>query len=609
MKYKKTIITLLIPFIIAAFNEIYYQMTTNSYGGLILSSMIFIIMCTYLLFTLFFMITKKTYYSTIILGTISLLISFFNQVKIAFTNDPIHITDILFINTTNNLYNYINGIFLTTIKPLTINTIIYIIAIIIIIRNSKTANININNNKLRIPISIIILLFFTILIIPNKTIDNFILTKVFAINNRRDYIAVNNTIQYNNRFGSINGIYVDMLENRFFEPDNYNEKNINKIVKNSTEEKNKDLGTPNIIVIFSESFWDVDQLEEIKFNKKITPNFNKLKEKGLFFNMVSPTYGGTSANVEFEFLTGASMTYFNQGYIPYMQLYNKQHTTPSIITELKKNDYYTQITTAESPDLFGCDKVYKNFKVDKTTYLDKISKKYKKGYYISDQYVTDLVIKNLNNKEKDKKLFYMAITMQAHMPYLIDKYYKYDIDITKSKLNKNEQNTIKSYAQGIYDADKELGRLYEFITNYNEPTIIIFYGDHLPLLNCDGKNVINNLEYFNTNDINKNLYRMYNTQALIISNYDIDSLKKQKEEEKIDYLSPDLLSAYVLNHMNIEIDNYYKYIYNIKDKMAASNKYITLDNNGIIYSNNNLKSDIKDIYNERKMIQYKYFIK
>lgn len=68
----------------------------------------------------------------------------------------------------------------------------------------------------------------------------------------------------------------------------------------------------------------------------------------------------------------------------------------------------------------------------------------------------DETIKALENKEKNKKIFYMNCTIQSHQSYNIEKYDKYDISISSSKLDEDLSNTILSYAQGAYDADKQL---------------------------------------------------------------------------------------------------------------------------------------------------------
>ena len=58
---------------------------------------------------------------------------------------------------------------------------------------------------------------------------------------------------------------------------------------------------------------------------------------------------------------------------------------------------------------------------------------------------------------------------------------KSDIDAS-NEAGKDLNDTVKSYAEGMYKADKELGRLYNYIQTLDEETIIVFFGDHLPLL-------------------------------------------------------------------------------------------------------------------------------
>ena len=406
-------------------------------------------------------------------------------------------------------------------------------------------------------------------------------------------------------YGLVSGMYVQLLEERVFEPETYNEKNIEETLKKNEKNSNKDSKTtPNIILVFSESFWDIDKLSEVEFDKAITSNFRALSQKGKLVEMISPTYGGRSSNVEFELLTGANTAFYNNAYIPYMRMYNNDsyYNKESIIKELKNNGYNTKILSTSSDKLYNCGQVYEYLKVDEVEYINDVDEKYIKGLYTSDDYVAEKIINDLNTKN-DEPIFYMALTMQAHMPYTKDKYKDYDIRIKKSKLKKEENDALLSYAQGIYDADKQLGKLYDFINDYEEPTTIIFLGDHLPYLDTvNGENVINKLNYFNTNDKKLNLYRKYNTQALIISNYDI-------EYDDTKYLGPDLLLAYLFQQNNMKISEYYLYLLNTKKTLPTFNRYISIDNNGKLFYINELPKNILETYNMRNNVQYHYFNK
>lgn len=308
-----------------------------------------------------------------------------------------------------------------------------------------------------------------------------------------------------------------------------------------------------------------------------------------------------SENVAFELLTGGSMNYFTKGYIPIISLYQRKNSLniPSIIKELKENNYYSKIIIGR--DYYDAEESFYKIGFDK--YIEVEEEKGIDYNDISDEYITDLIINDLENKSSKDPIFYMVETIQNHMPYVIDKYESYDILIEESNLSEDINNTILSYTQGVYDADEQLNRIYEYIKSYDEPTILIFLGDHLPFLYTEnGQDVIENLEYFNTNDQSENLYRKYNTQALILSNYDIDLDKIPT------YLSTDLLLTNIVNKLDIKINNFYKCLNGTIKKLPSYNNFFVIDENGKRTELENMSSEVREIYDLRESMQYKLFI-
>ena len=587
----KNIIILIIPLLLLiVFEYPYYCFSKN------------IIIAIILIYSIYFMllsIFKNIKITTIILGILGYIIQVVSIGKVQFIGDPLWFSDIFYTGDISEILNLIKDDLLHTLVILLPKLLILLVlTILIIILSSKFNNIIFSKLK-RLVIFSISFIVLLLLFLPIKSINKFMINIFYNNDYYLTHVNISSGDDYYKTYGHLSGIYGNILESRVYKPDDYNLSVIKNVLKNTKDEEDNTLGKPNIIVIFSESFWDIDKLDEIEFDKEITPNYNKLKNDGLFFNMVSPFYGGMSSNIEFEFLTGGTTNYFSSSYVPYMELYNSSiyYDAPSIITELKNNDYYTKMVAYYSPKLYNCGKVYKYMDVDSKEFIEHVDKKNIRGQYVSDKYVVDNIIKELDNKDS-KPLFYMTLTMQSHMPYLISKYDNYDIDIVKSDLDDKYNDSLKSYAQGIYDADKELGRLYEYINTIDEPTIIVFYGDHLPYLEAMGY-----LDYFNTDDEKLNAFRKYNTESLIVSNYDISSLK----DENINFLGPDLLSSYILNHMDIKVSNYYKWLYSTINIVGTSNRYVSLDQEGNIYYTSKLKGKMKDIYNLRKNIQYKYF--
>ena len=437
------------------------------------------------------------------------------------------------------------------------------------------------------------------LFFPNSYTKNFYLKIFFDTDNYADFNSYTTSATYYYRNNLINGMYGTYLNNIFVEPNNYDENKLNEILNSSVAENEK-CGKPNIIIVFSESFWDVDQLEEIDFNTEITKNFNTLKGKGKFINLVSPTYGGMSENVAFELLTGGSMNYFPRGYIPIMSLYSRKNSEniPSLVKVLNNNGYYSKIVFGK--DYYNSEKAFLKMGFDE--YIELSENKNCKE--ITDDYCINTIIEELENKSKDTPLFYVLETIESHMPYSKNKYSDYDISITKSNLSNSMNDTLLAYSQGIYNSDKALGKLYEYINNYNEPTILLFLGDHLPYLyTSDYQNVINHLDYFNTNDELLNVYRKYNTQCLILSNYDIKNMNISE------YSGVDVLLNSKVNKLDIKNEKYYEWLDTTKNILSASNRSISLDENGKIYSTNDITEKMKEIYNAKELMQYKFFIK
>ena len=314
--------------------------------------------------------------------------------------------------------------------------------------------------------------------------------------------------------------------------------------------------------------------------------------------MISPSYGGLSSNVEYELLTGGNLSYFSNGYIPFNSLYKnkKSQTYPSIIRDLDDNGYYTKIVFGK--DFYKSEKQYMNLGAD--SYEDVDNEEFYKGYFVSDEYLTDLIIDELNTKNSDP-VFYFTATIQNHMPFCNDKYEEYDINVVESSLGKGETEFIQSYAQGIYDADKQLKRLYDYIQDYEEDTVLVFLGDHLPYISLEDKDVLADLSYFNTDDEILNVYRKYNTQGIVLTNFDVE------DTEEVKYSSPDFLLNYVVNNIDIQISDYYKWVYDFQKDMPATNKFISFSNDEKIFLNQYIPNDLNEKYELRKNMQYMLF--
>ncbi len=303
---------------------------------------------------------------------------------------------------------------------------------------------------------------------------------------------------------------------------------------------------PNVIMIMSESFWDITKLNDLKFSKDIVENTHKY-QKG---QIAAPIIGGGTANSEFEALTGMSISSLSPGIIVYNAYLRTK--TPSIASVLKDNGYSTTAIHPNYGWFYNRDKVYNYFGFDDFYDVDKFSLSSQcKGPYISDYALVDKIMDTLNSS--DKPAFIFGVSMQNHDPY-IDKYSSHDVTVESDKLDDKQKNIVGNFAQGIYDADQSLGKLIQELKKIKKPTLVYFFGDHAPRLGSldDFYTVYDLLGTDDKSAQNQNLEKLkyYTTPFAAWSNYkEIDSFSE--------IVSPSHIAYKILQDAGVKYPNYF----------------------------------------------------
>ncbi len=590
--------------------QISYSLMNTGYGKKpqFISHILGFIMfyCIYLMLLALF---KNSKTAVIPLSAFLVLLLIVNQFKIHYTMEPVLFTDLLLLNDAGSLADIMGDTFLSTFVSMLPSMLLIAVVFVIICIAANIFSLRFDDLKARIGATAASVIVLLVLFIPNPVMTKLMNKTFFEVIAEKDNHTTSN-IAYYNKHGFIAGMYGQLISNRFVEPKDY-ETCIADIEKELAVLENTPCSgewkKPNIIMVFSESFWDIDKMEDIHFDKPVTSNFNALKDKGIFFDMISPSYGGISANVEFEMLTGSSIKYYGSGYIPYMQLMTSDYyyNTPSVIKVLNDNGYDTTIASTWSDKLFNCKNVYEYFGVKNTFYNTDMQAAELKGGRISEKYVADRIMGYMNSKKKGTPAFYMFLTAQTHMPYPRDRYTEkeYDIKIaSKGNISDFAADSLRCYAQGVYDADKQLGRLYEYIQTLDEPTLLIFYGDHLPYINEeDGSDAYPSFSHFNTGDPLKDTFRKYNTQCLILGNFDLG-------EDNIDILGPNLVMPYIFSRTDLKVPAYFKWLAERKDGLAAGNTFIYADAKKNLYTKEDLPENLKEDLHRQECLNWHFFV-
>ncbi len=255
-------------------------------------------------------------------------------------------------------------------------------------------------------------------------------------------------------------------------PDGYSEKTIAAIPK-PTVAASVPAEKPDIIVVMSESFWDPTQLPGVAISPDPVSHVRALQSGTMF----SPEFGGMTANIEFEALTGFSNAFLPAGSIPYQQYVRAP--IPSLATFLKSEGYEARAIHPGTNWFWNRANVYADFGFDDFKSQETLPPMQLRGPLASDASMTDEIIKEADATEEP--FFFFAVSLQNHGPYEPHRYSD-TTHTVQAPISQWARDSLLSYAEGAADADKSLERLIEWAKNRKRPTVIAFFGDHLPPL-------------------------------------------------------------------------------------------------------------------------------
>ncbi|HET6555161.1 MAG TPA: sulfatase-like hydrolase/transferase [Dyella sp.] len=237
---------------------------------------------------------------------------------------------------------------------------------------------------------------------------------------------------------------------------------------------------PDIVVVQSESFFDPSIMKGYQ-DVDLTPNLHRLAAQGESGPLHVPTYGGGTIRTEFEVLTGLSLRYFEDLQFPYLQMNHK--VVPSMVRALRAHGYETVALHGNDPGFWNRTTAFRAIGFDRFVSRSAFPvKAAMDGQYMADSAMTDEIMAQL--KDAGPPQFLFAISIEAHGPYDVppnDLAARDEIAVPEGVTGKNRQE-LQNYLYHMQHADQELGRLADLLARRERPTLLLFYGDHLPAL-------------------------------------------------------------------------------------------------------------------------------
>lgn len=352
------------------------------------------------------------------------------------------------------------------------------------------------------------------------------------------------------------------------QPENYSETAIKQIDQKYTKvaaEINKTRKVPlkkqTIIFNLSEAFVDPYTFPTIKIDKS-APNpvkyIQSLKNKSTYGYMLSAGYGGGTANMEWETLTGLNMGMFKTTLTPYVQIVPNYKFYPTI----GMNFDYKSAVHPFIGTYYSRIEDFKRFKFDKFVYLGskyKIidQKKFGSDPYNSDFTAYDNGLRQINSQKGGQ--FINLITIQNHMPY--NNWYPHNEYMGKISGDLFKGGSVKqqmaTYVKGVQYTDQAVKQFIGQIDKIKKPITIVFYGDHYP-------------DVLSQTYTSKYPVQMHSTRYFIYSNkYAREHGAKTKLNNKSAYVNSSDFIAMMLEQTNSKVTPYQALLTEIHEKLPA----------------------------------------
>ena len=323
------------------------------------------------------------------------------------------------------------------------------------------------------------------------------------------------------------------------EPNGYTKKAMAKIDKdgelNQTATSRSSDELPNIIVVQLESYFDVANAEFFTTSEDACPNLHNLYQNYSNGYFKVPSVGAGTANTEFEVLTGMNLRYFGPGEYPY-KTYSKKHPTESAATALASLGYGTHALHDNTGNFYSRANVFNNMGFDTFTSKEfmNVLQTTENGW-AKDEILTQHIMEAMDTtKQKD---FVFTVSVQGHGNYPETQV----IENPKIKVEGIEDEALKNkweyYVNQVYEMDQFVGDLIKAVEERNEPSVVVFYGDHLPTMGLKAEDL-------------KSRY-LYNTNYVIW-----DNIGLQKDDKNIPAYQ---LMSEVLNRLDIHSGTVFNY--------------------------------------------------
>ncbi len=340
---------------------------------------------------------------------------------------------------------------------------------------------------------------------------------------------------------------------------------------------------PHVIVVMNESLADIRVAGDVELSQENLGFMKSLRENTINGWVNASTFGGGTANSEFELLTGCSMAFLSVNYYPYQQALNKP--VNSMVSRMKENGYTAISMHPESAGNWNRRNVYRYYGFDTMLWKQDFEGEEIVHSGVSDAATYRRIIELYENREPGEKLFVFDVTMQNHGGYTED-----EAPYAVTALNLQEEQ-IDQYLSLVKISDDAFAGLVHYFEEQDEKVVICMFGDHQPWI----FDLIAGTVPAEGSGSSGEVMNKYKTPFVIWANYDIE------EARDLD-ISMNYLGGLLMRTAGIPLSPYFRFLEQEREQypIVTVNGYV--DSAGEYFG----WGSEEDEFSGYKMLQYNY---
>lgn len=345
----------------------------------------------------------------------------------------------------------------------------------------------------------------------------------------------------------------------------------------------------NVIAIMNESWADFESYGNLSLSESVT-DYIKSLDNTIFGHAYASVFGAGTSSSEFEFLTGNSMAFLPTGSAPYQQYVS--HETASMASLLGDLGYRTLAFHPGEATSWNRNKAYPLLGFDEMKFRSDMNvPQLDEHAYLSDYSDFQQIVWEFENKEKGEPLFLFNVTYQNHGGY-DQPDYPTEVTLTDCP---GQYPRAEQYLTLANKTDEYFKVLVDYFSTYDEPTIIIMFGDHQPSVEQE---FLDKAYGVAQSDMTMEQYMAkFQVPFVIWSNRPLDT------QDAPQVTSLNFLGQYLLKYAGIEPDLYGKFLQEVQQQLPVFTSVGYIDPQGHAYSHyeSNQYDQLKEDY---QLLQY-----